>query len=658
MIANPAPSTTESNLGPGEGLTSPAKRRLELGLDGGLAGLDPAGAVVWINPTLANWLNFGMESAVGRSLADALKGQAPQCAAALQEFLGGTQTWQQHQLPGGEGAWFNMELARNSAGVHFRLSSNLPATEELVESGWDESYGSPGGNRQMFVRLVRAETQLNNLMQRWPGVIFSQRADFSIRYASARILELTGVPESEWSNAPQRFWQVVHEADAEALRRQCEAAVKTAGGVSITYRLRNLQTNQIAYVLEHREAVTSKTGLVLGYECLWLDITRQTIAEKRLSSAAWKDTLATLTMGLAHDFGNIMSGILSLSELYQAQTQPDHPFHEGLGLIKQQSLQASNLIHRIVNLHRDKTGERSYHDLNQLVNELTDLVRTVLPRRIRVVTELSASSLPVYVDSVEFRQVMLNLGLNAGDAMPQRGTLTLRTRRVTEPQTFTHGQGRFPGLPAVCVEVQDSGTGIPERNLPFLFDPFFTTKPVNKGSGLGLYNARVFVEKHAGAISVETVEGQGTTFRLWLPEADFTERERAQAVPESRRKVLLVVGSAGRPMESVTEVLRQNDFYVMATSSPVHFRELLAEEATVDAVLLLADPGEPQWIKLMAELPDLRASAKLVVQLVGTHSDLVDATALGKMHLVLSSDTSEGEFLQRLKGLLDKSPHL
>jgi len=571
----------------------------------------------------------------------------------LRDFLKGAQPWLQQRLPGEAQTWFAMELARNPAGIFVHLSSALPTTEELTESGWAGGFGSPSDNRQMFVRLLQAETQLKSLMQRWPGVIFSQRADFSIRYASPRIAELTGVPESEWPHSPQRFWQVVHEADAEEVRRQCRAAVKAAGGVSATYRLRNVNTGQIAYVLEHREAVTSKSGLVLGYECLWLDITRQTIAEKRLSTAAWKDTLATLTMGLAHDFGNIMSGILSLSELFLSQTKTDHPFHEGLGLIKQQSLQASNLVHRIVNLHRCKTGERNYHDLNQVINELTDLVQKVLPRRITVKTELSKSGHPVYMDGVEFRQVMLNLGLNAGDAMPQRGSLTLRTLRFTETQSPPYLHGEFPRVPCLCVEVSDNGSGIPARHLPFLFDPFFTTKPLNKGSGLGLYNALLFVEKHGGAISVESVEGQGTTFRLWLPEADFTERERTMAVKASRFSLLLV-GSAGCLMDSTAEFLRSHDFYVIATTHPAHAREMLAEETALDGVMLLADPGEPEWMRLLNELPDLRTPGKRVVQLVGAHPDQVHAAVLNQMHLVFTSDIPEDEFLSRLKELLSK----
>src|SRR5262249_7318681 len=163
----------------------------------------------------------------------------------------------------------------------------------------------------------------------------------------------------EWGRQPQRFWQVVHEADIEDLRRQIQRAPLAPQGTTSTYRIRNLKTGRVAYVLEHRQAVTSSNGLLLGYEGVWLDITRQTIASKRRSSAAWKETLSILPMGLAHDFSNIMAGIHSLSETFLSQVDAQHPFSEGLGLIRAHSLQASQLVHRIIHLHHGKTGERN-----------------------------------------------------------------------------------------------------------------------------------------------------------------------------------------------------------------------------------------------------------------------------------------------------------
>lgn len=622
-------------------------------VESGLAVLDAEGRVTYLNPPLGKWLNVTVERAAGERLDLLMARTAPECAASLAGFIiEGPACLEscvcEHDSRGSH--WFSCEFARNPAGFFVRVQSFLASTQELAESGFAQGFGSRNEQRHMFVRLLRAETQLGNLMQRWPGVIFSQRADFSITYASPKILQMTGVAPGEWRNVPQRFWQVVHEADAEELRRQCRLAAQGQGGISTTYRVRNLQTSQISYVLEHREAVTSKSGMVLGYECFWLDITRQTIAEKRLSSAAWKDTLATLTMGLAHDFGNIMAGILSLSELYCSRTSPTHPFHEGLGLIKQQSMAASQLVRRIVNLHRCKTGERNYHDLNEVTTELMDLVQKVLPRRIQVKTELAPSPLPVYMDGVEFRQVVLNLALNAADAIPQRGSVVLRTRRHTEPERIEHSRGRFPRLPAVSIEVEDTGTGIPARHLPHLFDAFFTTKPVDKGSGLGLYNVRLFVESHAGAVSVTSVEGKGSTFRLWLPEAGFTEQERLEPVAGSRHCVLLA-GSAGCLTDSTAEFLRVHEFYVIVATNPERVPALLAEAPHIDLVLVLANPSDPEFLSLLKDLVNAPPKAKLAIQVVGADLDQVDSYVLGKVDLVITNETPEDEFVRKMKAL-------
>ena len=145
----------------------------------------------------------------------------------------------------------------------------------------------------------------------------------------------------------------------------------------------------MAYILEHRHPTVSQNGLLLGYEVVWLDVTRQTIAEKRLSTAAWKETLAVLTLGMAHDFRNIMAGIHSLSESYLSQVEESHPFQEGLSLIQKNSLQASQLVQRMINLHLGQTGERNYHNLNEIATDLVELVSKILPRRIRVGTELA-----------------------------------------------------------------------------------------------------------------------------------------------------------------------------------------------------------------------------------------------------------------------------
>ncbi|MCL5097769.1 MAG: PAS domain-containing protein, partial [Candidatus Omnitrophica bacterium] len=264
---------------------------------------------------MARWLEEESPGLAGKNFDCLLRSRIPAWGKDLDEVWTDSSNLGRRRLKHDctNGAqWYSLEVARNIAGWFIRLSSALPPHEELAGDAWDQHLGGVAERRQMYVRLLRAEAQLDNLVRRWPGVIFSQRADFSFQFVSPRIEELTGIPVELWRRQPKRFWEVIHEADVEEVKQQCKLAAESAQGVTNAYRIRHVRTGQLSYVLEHRQAVLSRTGLLLAYEGAWLDITRQTIAEKRLCTAAWKETLATLTMGLAHDFGNIISGIFSL----------------------------------------------------------------------------------------------------------------------------------------------------------------------------------------------------------------------------------------------------------------------------------------------------------------------------------------------------------
>ncbi len=631
-------------------------------LDGGMALLDGRQRITAANPPLANWLGLDREKLVHREFVAVLSAQFPEWETPLRESLSNTEKFIQVALittSTQPKQWYNLELANFPGGCCARLTSALPPRPELSEEAWNEFLGSEAAQRAMFVRLMLSEARLDNLVQRWPGVIFSQRPDFTFHFVSPRIMDLTGVSPAEWAHSRQRFWQVVHEADQEMLKQHLQRAAQSTQGVACNYRIRHCHTGQVAYLLEHRQAVRSHNGLLLGYEGFWLDVSRQTIAEQRLSSAAWKETLGVLTMGLAHDFSNIMSGIHSLSESFLNQVNAQHPFYEGLGLIRQQSMHASQLVHRIVELHHGKTGNREYRDLNQFMTDLVDLARKLLPRRVQVATELAADSLPIYVDGVEFRQVILNLTLNAADAMPNGGKLTFRTALHQEAPRPSHLQGLMPRLPIVSLAVQDTGCGIPTRHLDSIFDPFFTTKPMNKGSGLGLYNARLFVEKHQGAIGVESKPGAGTTFFLWLPQADFSEAERALTTPAAQRCCLLLAGPAEESFNAPAEFLRVNGYFVVAAHSSAQACELLhSSEYRVGGLFLLPQGDTGTMAGLIKTARQQCPGAKIIFYGLGCNRDEVDSRLLKQMDLVISSDLSEPDILAKLKQLLaGNDPH-
>jgi len=524
----PSPETDSAFLRSNDDRLAPPSAEPAAWLESGQAILDSSGRITEINELFSQWLDQAEGILAGRSLWTLLEERCPEWSDRLNSLQARQETFSEIDLklpddPAQPPQWFRLELAKHVAGCFVRFHSILPPLPELEENSWDQQLRNEFARREMFLRLLRAEAQLKSLTERWPGVIFSQRADFSFRFVSPQIEALTGVSVAEWQSKPHLFWHVIHDGDAEELRQQLKQGRKSGQTFTSTYRVRHAQTGRVAYVMEHRQPHVSRGGLLLGYEGVWLDVTRQTIAEKRLSSAAWKETLSILTMGLAHDFGNVMAGIHALSETLVDQAGGNNEFNEGVALIKQNARQASQLVHRIINLHQGKTGESNYHNLNEVTADLADLVRKVIPRRMELAVDLATEALPVYLDVVELRQVVINLVLNAIDAMPQTGRLVLRTSGFAALPPFENFQGTLPRLPAARLSVEDNGCGIKPRHLPGVFDAFFTTKPANKGSGLGLYNARLFIEKHRGAITVDSKEGAGSTFHLWLPQADFTE---------------------------------------------------------------------------------------------------------------------------------------
>jgi signal transduction histidine kinase len=493
-----------------------------------------------------------------------------------------------------------------------------------------------------------------SLMQHWPGVLFRQRPDLSFEFATPRLEVLTGHAFSRWQEEPGLFWQVIHESDAEEMKHRLHLAGHSEEGLESHFRVRHAATGRVAYLVEFRLARRDSSGRVSGYEGFWQDVTRQTMAERRLATAAWKETLGLLTLGLAHDFNNLLAGTLSLSESFLAQIGPDHPFHEGLSLVKRNTQQAAQLIQRIAQLHLGKPGTRGYQDLNELVKDGAALLRTVVPKRLAVATEPAETPLPLYVDAVEFQQVLINLALNAADAMPEQGRLTLRVSRHDTLPPLEHSVGAPPRLPAVCLEVADTGHGIKARLLPLIFDPFFTTKPMNRGSGLGLYNARRFAEKHQGAISVESHEGRGTTFRVWLPLADFTEAEQALELSGRRRRSLLLAGHPGQLLERSTEFLRQHDYHVVAGGADAE--DLLrSSDYQFDGLMLLAEPQDAQPERLARFVRQQKLPVKVIVKTAGCNPDEMDPQLFARTDLVISADMPEDAILDKLAALFDLS---
>ena len=215
-----------------------------------------------------------------------------------------------------------------------------------------------------------------------------------------------------------------------------------------------------------------------------------------------------------------MAGIYSISELYHGMITKDDPMANGLSQIKKSAMQAQKLVRRIIDLHRDKPAVRATHDLRVLIKDQMDLVGILIPKSAKIATDFGNKEVPVFLEETGFRQVILNLIINARDAISKNGKIKIQLKKVKLGEKIM--KGAFDSLKEAPndgaeILIKDNGTGMSPEIFDKIFDPFFTTKNSASGSGFGLYNCNIFMDEHRGKISFSSKPGKGTTFYLYLP---------------------------------------------------------------------------------------------------------------------------------------------
>jgi two-component system NtrC family sensor kinase len=226
-------------------------------------------------------------------------------------------------------------------------------------------------------------------------------------------------------------------------------------------------------------------------------------------------SVGLLAAGIAHELNNPLTGILTFSHLVRENFPDDSPDAQDLDLVIKETKRCATIIRRLLDFAREKAPEKNFCDLNKLVTDAAQLIRQPAAfNNVEVELDLDEDLPVIWIDEDLVKQVIMNMLVNAQHAIEDEGRIMLRTRRCPEPRSVVAG-----GSPEDMVEVTvtDTGCGIPAEDLPKIFDPFFTTKGVGKGTGLGLSVSHGAVQAHGGDIEVESVVGEGTTFRIYLP---------------------------------------------------------------------------------------------------------------------------------------------
>jgi two-component system cell cycle sensor histidine kinase/response regulator CckA len=248
-----------------------------------------------------------------------------------------------------------------------------------------------------------------------------------------------------------------------------------------------------------------------------IDTTEQKALEAQFAQSQKLQAVGHLAGGMAHDFNNLLTAIIGYCDLLLVRHRPSDPSFPDIMQIKQNANRAAGLVRQLLAYSRRQTLRPQVIELSDVIADTSELLRRLMGERIALEVEHGRGLWPVKVDLNQFEQVIVNLAVNARDAMPEGGTLRVRTRNVPADEVAAIGARDLPAGDYVLVEVEDTGTGIPPHIMDQIFEPFFTTKEVGKGTGLGLATVYGIVQQTGGTILASSVEGQGTTFRVLLP---------------------------------------------------------------------------------------------------------------------------------------------
>jgi signal transduction histidine kinase/ActR/RegA family two-component response regulator len=318
-------------------------------------------------------------------------------------------------------------------------------------------------------------------------------------------------------------------------------------------------------------------------------------SEEMLRHSQKMEAVGRLAGGVAHDFNNLLTAIIGYADLLRQRFAGDASARQPAELIHQAGEQAAGLTRQLLAFSRKQLLQPKVIDLNVLITNLHRLLQRIIGEHIEVRATPEALIACVKADPGQVEQVIMNLGVNARDAMPRGGKLTIRTRNLTIEAGATVAE--LPPGEYVALEVTDTGEGMDEETKARIFEPFFTTKGVGKGTGLGLATVYGIVRQSRGGIVVESQRGQGTTFRILLPREDGPVETASQAPAPSTQAAggekILIVEDEEIVRELVCEILRSHGYRVLATDRGSEAVRLV--RAAKDGIdLLISDVVMPE----------------------------------------------------------------
>jgi PAS domain S-box-containing protein len=457
--------------------------------------------------------------------------------------------------------------------------------------------------------LRESEERYRSLFERVPLGLYRTTPEGRILDANPALLEMLGYADRESLLA-------VNAADVfmDPTDRERELAPRDQSEVSQHETRLRRRDGKVIWVRDTFRVVRDGAGQVTCYEGSLEDITERKRLEEQLLQAQKMEAVGRLAGGIAHDFNNLLTVINGYSEILLSTLSPEDPMHADVEEIHRAGERAASLTRQLLAFSRRQVMEFRIIHLNALLTGLGKMLSRLIGEDIRLEFKLAPDLGSIRADPGQIEQVVMNLAVNARDAMPAGGTLTLETANIELNHGTVETYGELTPGPYVLLAISDTGIGMPPEVQQHLFEPFFTTKEVGKGTGLGLATVYGIVKQSGGDIQVQSEPGRGATFGILLPRVveEAPVPAMVQGALPRGQETILVVEDQEEVRHLTVQVLQDLGYTMLEASNGKEALQVLqALPARVDLVLTDVIMPEMSGSELLAQLrlswPNLRA---------------------------------------------------
>ncbi|MDI6729066.1 MAG: response regulator, partial [Thermodesulfovibrionales bacterium] len=454
-------------------------------------------------------------------------------------------------------------------------------------------------------KIAESEKKIRDLFERVEHAIFRLDKDGNIIETNRKFDELCG--------GANRFCGLF-TSDMEGHRLQ---KVISAGGLkNAEERIMGKDGNELIVIMSVYPEFDEQ-GELTGFDGYFVDITEKKRLEETLVQTQKLDSLGMLAGGIAHDFNNILTGVLGYASLLKTVVPETDKMYKYIDVIEKSASRAANLAQQLLGFARKGKYVMTKLSINDLVKEMTSFLKETFDRSITIVVDTEENLPPVEGDSNQLYQALMNLCINARDAMPEGGRLYIKTEFYLLHDEKVVDYFQIPPGEYVRVSVTDTGVGMTADVKKKIFEPFYTTKSIGKGTGLGLAMVYGIIKNHGGYITVYSEPGLGTTVRLYLPKGDGTveEKRRDKIMNERPKKgTILLIDDEEVVRELGKDILEAYDYEVLlAIHGNEGVRMFNEYKDRIDLVILdmvMPEKGGRQTFK---EIRTLKPDAKVLI---------------------------------------------